>query len=180
MLKQTGISYKLWEKKNLGQTVCSEMGITVYTCACSIHVPVYVIKLDIILTFVIMCRFYGKLDFISSLLPPNEAAQIRELSFIPFNSHYIVAVLSPILFIVMIVMSVLTMVLKNKRAPYVFIIISAPVSSPILCVQIDFLCAMCSRNVSKSIISKLRLSFVTIISGNGHIHVILCYFCFCL
>ena len=43
-----------------------------------------------------------------------------------------------------------------------------------------FLCAMCSRNVSKSIISKFRLSFATLIvlSRNGCIQVILFYFPF--
>ena len=85
-----------------------------------------------------MCRFFSAIDIISRLVPPNQAAQLKEVAFIPYNSHYIVAVFSPILFIVMIVMSVLMMVLKNKSAAYVFIIISLPVSSPKLCAQMDF------------------------------------------
>ena len=67
------------------------------------------------------CSFFER---ISSFSP-----EAREVAFLPYNSHFIVAVLSPILFIVMIVMSVLMMVLKNKWAAYIGAIITIPVSS---------------------------------------------------
>ena len=73
------------------------------------------------------CRF---LERYSSLSPEN-----REVAFLLHNSHYIVAVLSPILFIVMIVMSILMMVIKNKWGPYISAIMSVPVSS-IVCTHI--------------------------------------------
>ena len=73
------------------------------------------------------CRFFALVNSLSNL------PESRESLFLPYNSHYIVAVLSPILFIVMIVMSILMMVLKNKWGPYITVIMIVPVSSSVCC-----------------------------------------------
>ena len=72
-----------------------------------------------------MCyiRFFERVD----LLTP----EYRELAFFNLNSHYIVAVLSPILLIVMLVMPILTMTSKNKLGPYITAIMTIPVSSTV-------------------------------------------------
>ena len=76
-----------------------------------------------------MCsRFF---DLVDTLTP-----ELREAFFTPVNSHYIVAVLSPILFIVMIVMSILMMVFKNKWGPYISAIMTVPVSSSVCCLTV--------------------------------------------
>ena len=71
------------------------------------------------------CRFF---ELINSESLSSEA---REVLISPYNSHYIVAVISPILFIVMIVMSILMMVIQKQWAPYITAILSVPVSASV-------------------------------------------------
>jgi hypothetical protein len=72
----------------------------------------------------------GYAQLLASLqtLSPAAAEKFRELLSLPYNSHYIVAAISPCLFVVMIVKASLLMVLKAKIAPVVYIILSAFVS----------------------------------------------------
>ena len=60
---------------------------------------------------------------------PSEDYDNEKLLF-PCNSHFIVASLSPLLFMLMILQTVLMMVYKDKKAPYIFVILSTFVSSP--------------------------------------------------
>ena len=82
----------------------------------------------IVVNFMVLCRFFERLDKISTL-PPEQAAMDRELLFLPFNSHYIVASLSPLLFILMVVQSTLMMLCKAEKR-FIVSILSIPVSSP--------------------------------------------------
>ena len=59
--------------------------------------------------------------------------QARELLFLIVNSHYIAAVISPVVFILMIVMAVLNIVLKKSFAPYITSVLSILVSSTTIC-----------------------------------------------
>ena len=120
---------------------CTRMCIQ-YACTCVCNQTWYYSHFS-----VIMCRFFKKIDAFNSLLPPDQAAQRRESSFAPYNSHYIVAVLSPILFIMMIMMSVLMMVLKKTWATYVFISISAPVSCTQTCTTGIYMCHACAAEM---------------------------------
>ena len=59
---------------------------------------------------------------------------LRELLFVPFNSHYILAAVSPVLFILMVVKSFLLMFVDSEAAPKVTIIMSFFVSFSTPCV----------------------------------------------
>jgi hypothetical protein len=61
------------------------------------------------------------------------SVQQREIDIIPYNSHYIVAVVSPFLFILVVLLSVLLIVMKNSFMPYISIITSS-CASPTSCV----------------------------------------------
>jgi hypothetical protein len=75
-------------------------------------------------------EFFERIQILTSTqhLSPEAANTLRELLFIPYNSHYIIAAVSPVLFIFMVVKSYLLVFVSSEVAPKVSIIMSFFVS----------------------------------------------------
>ena len=99
-------------------------------------------------------RFFERIQTLISTqhLTPEAANTLRELLFIPYNSHYILAAVSPILFILMIVKGLLLVFVSNQVAPKVSIIMSFLVSFEMhnACIEVCMYYCMHVREVGDS------------------------------